>query len=163
MFFKVSTIALCSIWGINSYNQPSFNGIDQMNQNCSEINIDYKNNTAEITLAGTLTFPTTTTPCPAVILISGYGPNDRNATFAGKQPFKMIAEDFASKGIAVLRYDKRGVGESTGDYNNATSRDFADDVKAGIAYLKTHPSINHAQIGLVGISEGGFITSIVAS
>ncbi|HLB93858.1 MAG TPA: alpha/beta fold hydrolase [Candidatus Babeliales bacterium] len=134
-----------------------------MNQNYSEINVNYKNHTAEIKLAGTLTLPTMAAPCPAVVLIPGYGPSDRNATFAGKQPFKMIADDFASKGIAVLRYDKRGVGESTGDYNNATSRDFADDVKAGIGYLKTDPNINHAQIGLVGISEGGFIAAIVAA
>lgn len=134
-----------------------------MNQNCSEINVSYQSHAAGITLAGTLTLPGTATKCPAVILIAGYGQHDRNVTFAGKQPFKVIAEDFASKGIAVLRYDKRGVGESTGDYSNATSRDFADDVKAGLAYLKTQPNINHAQIGLVGLSEGGFIAAMVAA
>ena len=75
----------------------------------------------------------------------------------------MIADFLSRNGIAVLRYDDRGVEESEGDFASATSADFASDVAAGIAFLKKHPSVDVKKIGLIGHSEGGIIAPIVAS
>ena len=81
----------------------------------------------------------------------------------GHKPFRIIADYFARKGVAVLRFDKRGVGKSTGDFATATTEDFARDVSAAIQYLKGLEEINPKKIGLIGHSEGGLICSIVAS
>ncbi len=126
--------------------------------------VRYENRDAGITLAGTLTVPRTQTPPPAVILIAGMGPNDRDCTMLGHKPFLVLADYLTQRGIAVLRFDKRGVGASTGTYDmTVTSADFADDVRAGIAYLKTRSDIDSARIGLVGESEGGVIASMVSA
>ncbi len=127
-----------------------------------EKEVKYNNEQAQITLAGTLTFPDAEGPFPAVILISGSGPQDRNETVAGHRPFLVLADYLTRQGIAVLRFDDRGVGQSTGDFSQATSEDFASDVLAGIAYLKTRKEINSQQIGLLGHSEGGLIAPLVA-
>lgn len=122
----------------------------------------YENKEAEITLAGTLTLPSGKGPFPAVLLITGSGPQDRNDTIYGHYPFMVLADYLTRQGIAVLRVDDRGVGESTGDFSRATSEDFASDVLAGIEYLKTRKEINPEQIGLIGHSEGGLIAPMVA-
>jgi len=121
----------------------------------------FENNNADVKLAGTLTLPDTKNSSPAVILIHGSGRNDRNGTFAGT--FHLLADYLTRQGIAVLRYDKRGAGESTGDYGQSTTLDFASDVKAGIAFLKSDSRINPELIGLIGHSEGGVIAPLVAS
>ncbi len=127
-------------------------------------NVRYENKAAGITLAGTLTFPREQGPFPAVILIAGMGPNDRDYTMSNHKLFLVLADYLTRQGIAVLRFDKRGVGQSTGIFDTTlTSADFARDVEAGIAYLKTRPEINAQQIGLVGHSEGGLIASMVAA
>lgn len=128
-----------------------------------EENIKYENPIAKATLSGTLTIPRSNKPCPAVILIAGSGPNDRNETIFGHKPFLVLADHLTKKGIAVLRFDKRGIGESTGDYKKCNSEDFAADVLAGIKYLKTRREIDTSKIGLIGHSEGGLIAPMVAS
>ena len=127
-----------------------------------EEEIVYENKDAEIKLAGTLTLPSGNAPSPVVLLISGSGPQDRNETIYNHRPFLVLADYLTRQGIAVLRVDDRGVGESTGDFSQATSVDFASDVLAGIEYLKTRKEINPKQIGLIGHSEGGLIAPMVA-
>ncbi len=114
-------------------------------------------------LAGTLTVPEGRGPFPAAILISGSGPQDRNETIQGHKPFLVLAHHLTLAGIAVLRFDDRGVGASGGDFAAATSADFATDVAAGIDYLATRPEIDESRIGLVGHSEGGLIAPLVAT
>jgi len=122
----------------------------------------YENKEAGITLAGTLTLLPGKSSFPAVLLITGSGPQDRNETVFGHRPFLVLADYLTCQGIAVLRVDDRGVGESTGDFSQATSEDFASDVLAGVVYLKTREEINPEQIGLIGHSEGGIIAPMVA-
>lgn len=127
-----------------------------------EDQIKFENPSAGVTLSGTLTLPTTKGQFPAVVLIAGSAPYDRDATQSGHKPFMVLADHLTRNGIAVLRFDKRGVNQSTGIYEAADGRDFADDVLAGVNYLKTRPEINHQQIGLVGHSEGGVLAPMVA-
>lgn len=127
-----------------------------------EEEVKYSNLTADATLAGTLTLPRSEKPSPAVLLIAGSGPVDRNETVFGHKPFLVIADHLTKQGFAVLRVDKRGVGQSTGNYTISTSVDFAADVLAGIEYLKTRKEVDAEQIGLIGHSEGGLIAPMVA-
>ncbi|KGO84323.1 hypothetical protein Q763_00835 [Flavobacterium beibuense F44-8] len=124
--------------------------------------ITFKNEKDGITLAGTLTLPEKTGNYPAVILISGSGPSNRNEEIADHKPFLLLADHLTKNGIAVLRFDDRGVGKSGGDFQKATSADFATDVEAAFNYLKTRPEINKKKIGLLGHSEGGMIAPMVA-
>lgn len=117
-----------------------------------------------ITLAATLTMPAKhRKDVPAVVIMSGTGMQDRDGTMAGHKLFRDIAEYLSSCGIAVLRTDDRGVGKSTGNYDYATTADFADDAIAAVSYLKTVKGINKRKIGLIGHSEGGASISIAAS
>ncbi len=100
---------------------------------------------------------------PAVILMSGTGRQDRDCTMAGHKVFKEISDHLAAQGIAVLRTDDRGTGNSGGDYSYATTADFAADALAAVAYLKTRPDIDASHIGLLGHSEGGASISIAAA
>lgn len=128
-----------------------------------EEEVVFENVSAGIKLAGTLTVPSSGAPFPAVILITGSGPQDRNETVFGHQPFWVLADYLTRRGIAVLRFDDRGAGKSTGDFSKATSEDFAADVLAGVEYLKSRKEINPKQIGLAGHSEGGLIAPMVAA
>lgn len=123
--------------------------------------VTFQNNAAHINLAGTLTLPKKSGTFPAVILISGSGPQNRNEELLGHKPFLVIADYLTKNGIAVLRYDDRGVGQSKGNFKTATSADFATDVESAVAYLKTRKEIN--KIGLIGHSEGGLIAPMVAN
>jgi pimeloyl-ACP methyl ester carboxylesterase len=123
----------------------------------------YENSKQAAELAGTLTIPSGNGPFPVAIMISGSGASDRNASYFDHKPFLVIADHLARQGIAVLRYDDRGRGESKGDHAGATSADFATDVEAGIEFLKNHPKIDGSQIGLIGHSEGGMIAPMVAA
>ncbi len=127
-----------------------------------EEEVIYENKQAAVKLAGTLTIPAQEGPFPAVLLISGSGPQDRNETLLGHQPFLVLADYLTRCGIAVLRVDDRGVGKSGGDFTQATSEDFASDVLAGLEYLKSRKEIDPKQIGLIGHSEGGIIAPMVA-
>ncbi|MEZ4699349.1 MAG: alpha/beta fold hydrolase [Rhodothermales bacterium] len=118
--------------------------------------------TAGVTLAGTLTLPEGSGPHPGVVLISGSGPQDRNEELFGHKPFLVLADHLTRNGIAVLRYDDRGVGGSTGDIAQATSLDFATDARAAFDFLARHAGIDARNVGLIGHSEGGLIAPIVA-
>jgi pimeloyl-ACP methyl ester carboxylesterase len=128
-----------------------------------EEEVTYENKKAGIKLAGTLTYPPTEGPFPAVILITGSGLQDRNETVMGHRPFLVISDYLTRRGIAVLRVDDRGVGGSTGNIIESTSLDFVGDVLAGIEFLKKHGKINPKKIGLIGHSEGGVIAPMVAA
>ncbi len=128
-----------------------------------EEEVTFPNEAADITLAGTLTLPKGSGPFPAAVLISGSGPQDRNEEIANHKPFLVIADHLTQQGIAVLRYDDRGVGASTGDFGSATSADFATDAKSAVAYLTSRQEIHHDQIGLIGHSEGGLIAPMTAT
>jgi pimeloyl-ACP methyl ester carboxylesterase len=128
-----------------------------------EEQISFKNEGAGIELAGTLTRPANAvTASPAVVLISGSGPQDRDQQMLGHRPFLVLADYLTRQGFAVLRFDDRGIGKSGGTFLQATSLDFASDVSAAVRYLQQRPDINKAQIGLIGHSEGGLIAPIVA-
>ncbi|MDX1642533.1 MAG: alpha/beta fold hydrolase, partial [Balneolaceae bacterium] len=128
-----------------------------------EEEVTFKNTRDSLILAGTLTLPNKTGSFPAVILISGSGPQNRNEEVFGHKPFLVLADYLTRQGIAVLRYDDRGTAESTGNHATATSQDFANDVLSAIEYLKNRGEIDNNQIGLIGHSEGGLIASIVAN
>lgn len=117
----------------------------------------------DIKLSGTLTLPEYPGRHPAVVMITGSGPQDRNEEIYGFKIFKIIADHFTKNGIAVLRYDDRGVGESTGNISESTTEDFAGDVTEAVKYLQTRNDIRHDYIGLCGHSEGGIIAPLVAS
>ena len=124
--------------------------------------VTFQNTKANISLAGTLTLPTKEGKFPVVILITGSGPQTRDEEIFGHKAFLVLSDYLTKNGIAVLRYDDRGVGQSTGDFKTATSADFATDVESAISYLKTRKEINKKKIGLIGHSEGGLIAPIVA-
>lgn len=114
------------------------------------------------TLSRTFTSPFSKASFPVVILISGAGPSDRDGSILGHKPLWILADYLTRQGIAVLRFDKRGCGKSTGDINNATTEDFASDVFAGVEYLLSRNDIDSKKIGLIGLSEGGIIAPMVA-
>jgi fermentation-respiration switch protein FrsA (DUF1100 family) len=128
-----------------------------------EEEITFPNAKAKLSLAGTLTLPSGSGPFPAAILISAAGPHDRDESLAGHRPLLVLADHLTRKGIAVLRFDKRGIGKSNGDYANSTMEDFTDDTAAGLAYLNTRKEIDLKKIGLIGHSEGGLIPPMVAT
>ena len=123
----------------------------------------FENPKAGIKLAGTLTMPKEGGPFPAVVLVTGSGPQDRDETLLGHKPFLVLADHLTRKGIAVLRFDDRGVGKSKGDFNKATSADFATDAFAAMEYLANRKEIDSKRIGLAGHSEGGLIAPMVAA
>lgn len=127
-----------------------------------EEQVTYENKSAGAKFAATLTIPSGKGPFPAVVMITGSGPEDRDETVFGHRPFLIVADYLTRRGIAVLRADDRGVGGSTGDLVKATSEDFASDTVVGIEFLKGRKEINHRKIGLIGHSEGGMIAPMVA-
>lgn len=116
-----------------------------------------------IKLVGTLTLPKNVKKPAVAILISGSGPQNRNSEIFNHRPFLVIADYLTNNGIAVLRFDDRGVAKSEGTQKGATSKDFATDVEAAVKYLKTRNDIDTKKIGLIGHSEGGLIASMVVS
>jgi len=117
----------------------------------------------DIHLEGTLTLPEGTGPFPGVVLITGSGPQDRDEVVAGFAVFRLLSDHLTRRGIAVLRYDDRGVGGSTGSVSSSTSSDFAGDALAGIARLAEHPDVDPARVGLLGHSEGAIVAPLAAS
>ena len=124
--------------------------------------VTYPNPDGGHTLAGTFTRPMSGDSFPAVILISGSGPDARLPGESGHRPFLVLADHLTRRGIAVLHYDDRGMGESTGDFRAATTEDFASDALAGVAYLKTRDDVDPGRIGLAGLSEGGLVAPMAA-
>lgn len=128
------------------------------------LEIDYANpQHPGVHLAGTLTKPNGKGPFPAVLLITGSGPQDRDETVFEHKPFLVLADYLTRRGIAVLRVDDRGVGGSSGATRNDTTEDYASDVAAGVAFLKSRDDVDPTAIGLIGHSEGALIAALVAS
>jgi len=125
--------------------------------------VTFMNPKANIQLAGTLTLPKKDGIFPAVVLITGSGPQNRDEEIMGHRPFLVISDYLTRNGIAVLRYDDRGVFQSKGDFKTATTPDFATDAESAVAFLKSRKEINPSKIGLMGHSEGGIIAPMVAS
>jgi uncharacterized protein len=125
--------------------------------------VSYENKIQNVTLAATFTIPQGKGPFPAVVLITGSGPQDRDETLLGHKPFLVLSDYLTRHGIAVLRADDRGTAKSTGDFKTATTADFATDTEAGIAYLKTRPEVDPHKIGLIGHSEGAVIAPMIAA
>lgn len=118
----------------------------------------------ELTLAGTLTLPEGDGPFPAVVLMTGSGGQTRDEEVVPGFPlFKLIADHLTRAGIAVLRYDDRGIGLSEGDYNAATIYDLASDGQAAVNFLREYDGINPDEIGVLGHSEGGVYASILGA
>lgn len=125
--------------------------------------IKFTNPRGPVTLAGTFSRPANAGRFPVVILISGSGPQNRDDEMACHKPFLYLADYFARNGIATLRYDDRGVNASGGDYSQSDIYDFANDVRAAMAYLKTRKDVDSTRIGLLGHSEGAAVAQIVAA
>jgi hypothetical protein len=125
--------------------------------------VSYENRVQNVQLAATLTLPSGKGNFPGVVLITGSGAQDRDESLLGHKPFLVLADYLTRHGIAVLRVDDRGTGKSTGDFSKATTADFATDVEASLAYLKSRPEVNVHKLGLIGHSEGGVIAPMVAA
>jgi len=128
-----------------------------------EQEVVFENIPAGIQLAGTLTIPEGTGPFPVLVTISGSGSQDRNSTIFEHKPFWVLADYLARLGMAILRYDDRGVGGSTNTETEATTADLAGDVRAAVSFLLDHQDIDPNRIGLIGHSEGGIIAPMVAT
>ncbi|HAV53753.1 alpha/beta fold hydrolase [Aequorivita vladivostokensis] len=164
-FKKITTVLILLLTSTSFFAQDNLNR-PQTPQAPFSYNIEevsFQNMQDSITLKGTFTYPKTGGNFTTAILISGSGPQNRNSEILGHKSFWVLADYLASHGIAVLRYDDRGVGESTGDFSKATSVDFAEDVVAAITYLEGRKEIDPKKIGLIGHSEGGVIAPMVAS
>ncbi|MGD8780918.1 MAG: alpha/beta fold hydrolase [Ignavibacteria bacterium] len=125
--------------------------------------VEIYNKDADIKLSGTFTIPANKEKPAVAVLITGSGPQNRDEEIFGHKPFAVLADHLTRKGIAVLRYDDRGVGESEGNFGEAVPTDFASDVIAAVDYLKSREDIDSKKIGLIGHSEGGIIAPMVAS
>ena len=116
-----------------------------------------------VDLAGTMTVPQGQGPFPALVLVAGSGPQTRDEIVEDHAILRVLADHLTRRGYAVLRYDKRGVGESTGDYALATTMDFASDAGAAITFLRGRRDIAPGAIGVIGHSEGGIIAPMLAA
>ena len=115
------------------------------------------------TLTGTLTTPEGEGPFPAMVLVSGSGQQNRDEELMNHRPFWVIADYCARNGVAVLRYDDRGMGGSTGEVENATSLDFSYDAEAAFDFLRKQEHIDASRVGILGHSEGGVINFMVSA
>jgi hypothetical protein len=145
------------------HNRPQEDAINAGRVPYVQREIHFANITAHNQIAGTLSLPTGDGPFPAVVLISGTGHNSRDEDVWGHKVFLVLADTLTRNGFAVLRYDKRGVGGSSGNYDAATTVDFTSDAEAAVAWLKTQSHIDARHIGVLGHSEGGIIAPAVAT
>ncbi len=125
--------------------------------------VTFRSTAGDVQLAGTLVVPTGKGPFPAVAMITGSGPQDRDETLMGHKPFLVIADALARRGIASLRWDDRGTAKSGGDHLGSTEEDFAADAKAAVAFLRGRSEVDGSAIGILGHSEGGLIGPMVAA
>jgi len=128
-----------------------------------EISVSFPSTDGRVRLAGTLAMPPEGHAAPAVVLVSGTGPIDRDVTFAGHALFRTVAHTLARQGIASLRFDKRGVGESEGDFSLARVADFVSDVLGATEYLVGKGGFTAERVGLLGHSEGGMVALAAAA
>ena len=116
-----------------------------------------------LAFAGTLTRLVGKGPFPAVVLLSDLGPQSRNADYDGYALFTELADGLTRAGFAVLRFDDRGVGGSTGTLANATAAELATDAQAALNYLRARPDIDATRLGLVGHGEGANVALLAAA
>ena len=147
------------------FNQPLIERKQGVKQPVSYISreVQFINEKEKIELSGTLTLPAKKGKFPAVVLISGSGPQNRDEEILGHKPFLVLADNLSRNGIAVLRYDDRGTAKSKGLFRPATAENYAEDARAAVEYLKKHPNIHSNKIGLIGHSEGGNIAPMLAA
>ncbi len=128
-----------------------------------EEEVVYENPAAQVSIGATLTLPKGKGPFAAVLLIPGSGHSDRDEAVLGHKPFLVLADHLTRQGIAVLRADKRGVGKTTGTFNDNGMKEYVSDALAGVAYLKGRPEIDAGRIGLLGHSQGGSVAPMAAA
>ena len=125
--------------------------------------VTFRNQGAGLRLAGTFVVPAGEGPFPAVLFVTGSGPQDRDEMLMGHRPFLVIADHLARRGIASLRFDDRGFGGSEGDHMASTVADFATDVEAGLGFLTARAEVDGGAVGILGHSEGGVTGPRVAA
>jgi pimeloyl-ACP methyl ester carboxylesterase len=125
--------------------------------------VEYVNEEAGVRLAGTLTLPAGEGPFPAALLVPGVGAHERDYTVLGHRRFLVLADYLARRGVACLRFDERGAGESGGDPSAATSADYAGDALAGVRLLRGREGVDPTRVGIVGHSEGGTVAALAAA
>ncbi|MBN2172044.1 MAG: alpha/beta fold hydrolase [Candidatus Krumholzibacteriota bacterium] len=125
--------------------------------------VEYVNEDAGVHLAGTMTLPAGAGPFPAALLVPGVGAHERDYTVLGHRRFLVLADHLARRGVACLRFDERGAGESGGDASAATSADYAGDALAGVRFLRVREGVDPARVGIVGHSEGGTVAALAAA
>ncbi len=119
---------------------------------------DVRYESGSLALAALLMLPASERPTPGAVVIQGSGTSDRSNPWA-----RAIAEELVRAGVTVLLTDKRGSGASGGDWRTADFEDLAQDALAGTAYLETRPEVDPRQIGVVGLSQGGWIAPLAAA
>lgn len=129
----------------------------------AEEEVSFENKVEKFNLAGTLTYPKGEGPFPAVILVSGSGPQDRNEEILEHKPFWVIADYLTKQGFAVFRYDDRGTEKSNGNFETATSFELCQDTESALDFLKSNPKINSSKICVAGHSEGAMIAGMLAA
>lgn len=129
----------------------------------AEIPVSFPSDAGSVLLSGTFVIPSECRDAPAVVLVSGTGPIDRDVTFVGHSLFRVVAHSLARAGIASLRFDKRGVGESGGDFSSAGPDDFVSDVLGAMKYLFGRKEFSSHRVGLLGHSEGGMVAMMSAA
>ena len=122
----------------------------------------FSNLTVNARLSGTLTIPAGPGPFPAVVLLSDSGPQDRDGTVGDFAPLGLLADYLTRRGVAVLRFDDRGMGKSGGPAA-VTTADLVSDAQAGMNFLRTRPEIDLAHLGLIGHGEGGNVALLAAA
>ncbi|WP_437920763.1 alpha/beta hydrolase family protein [Sphingobacterium sp. LRF_L2] len=126
------------------------------------LNVAFFNDFDQTRLVGTLSVPRGQGRFPAVVLVTGSGPQDRDETIEGHKPFKVIADYLTKRGIIVLRYDERGIGASSGNYINSNIGDFSKDVISAVDFIRKQHKVAVSKIGVIGHSEGGLIAELIA-
>lgn len=126
------------------------------------LDVSIRNDFDKITLAGTLTFPKKAGQYPAVVLLTGSGPQNRDEELFGHQPFRVLSDYLTKNGIIVLRIDDRGVGASEGDFATSTIENFSKDAISALSFLREQSSVDLQKVGIIGHSEGGLIATLLA-
>jgi uncharacterized protein len=142
---------------------PQEEALEHSSKPYTDQDVAFANEAAHINLAGTFSVPNGKGPFPAVLLVAASGPEGRDEEVEGHHVFVVLSDYLLKRGIAVLRYDKRGVGKSTGDWSRATFDDLVADADAAFRYLKSRPEVNRRRLGVIGHSEGGSIAPAVAA
>lgn len=166
-YLAVVDLLICLML-ICSLNKPTNQHIGKSNHAQNERAVAIKHTDRQgrvVTLAGTLTLPKGKAPkggWPAMVMITGSGSQNRDEELMGHKPFKVIADYMASNGIATLRCDDRGVGGSSGAFDDITPYDLVADIEAQWRWLTKIKNINPDKIGLIGHSEGGMLAPMAA-